>query len=397
VLRLGALEGKQELEAQQNQASDGCDMLVFDHKQYFTVEVWERQSLRTDIMLGTSPVEGSHKMTLQDLLSRRGSHKSQWVALDAATGEDLGSRVRLRTTLFELHNDKKKLPSSSDSSPERTLARKPTRSVSSGCTASSVTAPRSSSSILDDTSAHEPSVAASASFNSSTADGNQEAESSLGKFWFMDANSSQFESPRKVENTAVALFILSVFKGRVPLEETESASRYILRASVTSDHFEERPFVARDTEFWKHVHLPETTMCAIEELSNAGFPAERIATMLKLDKELVAKVIAHRLKWNVELPWHLCVRVPKKVLSEERPLTLEVLKKGYGQQKAKGQVALSKVRGSNGMKLRSLVNLAEASDSAANRSDLKSRYDLDIEIRLLAFVPHQQYSRRSAD
>merc|ERR1712227_10537 len=99
---------------------------------------------------------------------------------------------------------------------------------------------------------------------------------------------------------------------------------YSLRVSIDQCQ-DERPFSERDYgEFWKEVQLSETTLSTIEELSHAGFPAERIATMLKIKKELIAKVMAYRLKFNIELPQHLCVMVHKTALREESNARFEV-------------------------------------------------------------------------
>merc|ERR1719272_2336436 len=118
--------------------------------------------------------------------------------------------------------------------------------------------------------------------------------------------------------------------------------------------------------------------------------------MLNMKKELIAKVMAYRLKFNVELPHHLCVMVPKSALmAHDSSATFEVVDSRWGYQKAKGTIQLNTLCRANGMKLRSLVNLKSSSDGkdSADRADTKERFDIDVEIRLLALVPHKVNKR----
>lgn len=354
VLRLGALQGHQELSGQQIQAnhSDGCDLLVYDRKQYFTVEIWERQNFGNSQLLGTS---GREHMTLQDLL---GGRDSQWVPLDAPGGGDLGSRIHLRSTLFQLHAESRKLPMSETSTPTMLSQR---------------------DELPQQTKEASPERPVRSSSDLSTL--------------LATAQPVQKEDPSRDE--AVALLIVSVIKGRIPLAKDEEATNYTFHVSVTDQHRDQRPFIPRDTEFWKFVNLSDTMLNTIKELSSAGFPAERIATMLKMKKEVVAKVTAYLLKFNVELPQHLCVLVPKSALKEDGQAEFQVLDARKSPQ-ARGSVELSALWRAKGMKMRSLVNLKPTDEAAkVSEVDLKESFDLDVEIRLLAFVPHHKETTKT--
>jgi hypothetical protein len=280
--------------------------------------------------------------------------------------------------LFELHADTRQLPFEDDSPPQpagRTSLRSlPTQAV----------AARSGSSEEESVEGYVGKLTTEET----------EARVSIGTMASILEAKDDFPL-NQGEDRAVALLVASLVKGRVPLEDGEEPNKYSLRISVCEESSDERPFSARDTEFWKYVQLSETTTNTIEELSSAGFPADRIASMLKLDKELVSKVMAFRLRFNMSLASHLSVFVPKFGLTEDSSLTVEVVRRKSGYVKARGQLLLSKVWNSNGMKLRSLVHLTdtERGEELEERTDEKTHYDLDMEIRLFAFVP--QTSRKA--
>jgi len=284
ILRLGAMEKSIDVIGNQLRDDNMCFLLVFDNKQNFTVEVWEREPFGQDRLLGTSQ---SQQMTLHDVLGGRGS---LWVPLEqeGAMGGDLGSRVRLKTTLYELHADKKYLKIAEETPKEREENRDRERLHTQKLELDEANGPATVVGAGGPMLAAAVAMARSPAQTNSSLDGQNDADE------------------------PVALLIINLIKGSVKPVIGNLEKDYELRASVDDHFFDQKQMNARDDSWLQEFEeISETTEKTIQELSKAGFPSDKIAAMLNIEEVRVSKVVAKSKGFNVECPHHLCVLVPK--------------------------------------------------------------------------------------
>merc|ERR1719291_1361568 len=114
----------------------------------------------------------------------------------------------------------------------------------------------------------------------------------------------------------VALLVCTVMKGRLPPPGPPARlADFAMRASLGSDACS-APFAPRDEAWREAVSVPESTAAAVQALFEEGFALGRIASMLRLDEALVAKVNADRQEFNVEVAQHLCLLVDSHGLTQ---------------------------------------------------------------------------------
>jgi len=383
LLKLGAQTRREYMYTDvTHEVCQESDLLVYDVKQNFSVEIWDGAPLGDGKLLGTS-----EPIPLQQLLGG-----SPWKQLLSPDGDEINTSIRLRTRLFNLHADRRKLEQASravkaahyakaNSSSSSQMASR-ALSASRSATVTHTTVTRTTSS---DTTALAPAVAGGGSvpppFHASPSrsmDDPRTAHTSCSS-----AAPDSWTRPT-ARRDAIGVLVCHVPKGRLP--ETNAVMEYALRVRLGNDQ-NEHPFTMLDTA-WRTDYrtFTDTTENTIKALAQEGFTAERIAKMMSMEEPLVAKIVAHDLGFNVEIPQHLCVlltsiELPDDLESEACCVRLEILHQGRVE--ASGNVSLGTVLKASGMKIRSLVECQVVYGLSG------ARYDLDVELRLFACVPHK--------
>jgi len=177
-----------------------------------------------------------------------------------------------------------------------------------------------------------------------------------------------------------AILICKVMMGRLP--DTHPSQEYELHLRVgdsNAHHF----FTPRDTNWKDYVKTSEPVEDTVEALMAEGLTTMRIAEVLQMEEPLVAKIAAYRNRFNAELLQNLCILVhPQEVnnICETGILELEVRHRGHLE--ASGKLDFKLLWMSEGLRLQRLIELSPETEYSGQT------YDLEMEFRLLAFVPH---------
>jgi len=320
ILKLGAFRQKTQakkhtLDPQWNEV---CDLLIYDMRQEFSIEVWNHEAVRGDRAMGLS-----RSIQVSELVAKSGP---QWHLLEAPTGRDDSGRIHMSATLMNLVADKEAL----------------VRSIGTG-----------------------------------------------GK-------------------RLAALLVGALVKGRLPADSIAGSS-LLMRVAGRQDA---RPCTHRDDSWRQYVDLSDKLARTIEVLVREGFSPAKIAEILKVEEPLVMKAMAARLGFNVELAQHLCVFVEANELMNRGYVEFEVQRKGRCI--ASARVSLMEVQEAKDLKFRQLIELtmkhkeghrarADGSNTIATASkvvsddDSRQRFDLDIELQLMAFGPKGDPDGAKAD
>jgi len=172
-----------------------------------------------------------------------------------------------------------------------------------------------------------------------------------------------------------ALLVCKVVKGRIPPGKVQGSTLHVSSASAE----DERKLCAVDDAWLAQVGIDESKVSTIGVLTREGFDAEKIARVLKMERSVVHKVMAHCLSFNVELPQHLCVPVAASGPTGGGDIRLEVRRKGKCD--AKGTVPVQSVLKAPSMHL---VRTVAFQSTAADGGE--SRYSFEVDLQLLAFA-----------